>query len=72
MQGPEFFFYKKRLLIIFYKNRGLSEQVGSGGDRDPLSSSLLPPIFLHMVNSSSLAPAHACPAQTSPKNFKHP
>jgi hypothetical protein len=29
-------------------------------------------IFPHVVNTSSLAPAHACPAQTSSKNFKHP
>jgi hypothetical protein len=29
-------------------------------------------IFLWLVNSSSLALAHARPAQTSPKNFKHP
>jgi hypothetical protein len=31
------------------------------------------PVFLpHVVNSSSLAPAHGYPVQTSPKNFKHP
>jgi hypothetical protein len=33
---------------------------------------LCPQIFSHVVNSSSLAPAHARPAQTSPQNFKHP
>jgi hypothetical protein len=31
-----------------------------------------PPFFAHVVNSCSLAPAHACPIQTSPKIFKHP
>jgi hypothetical protein len=45
----------------------------------PLSFLLPPPFFLlHpplldiLVNSTSLAPTHARPAQTSPKNFKHP
>jgi hypothetical protein len=31
-----------------------------------------PHFFPHVVNSCSLAPAHARPAQTSPKIFKHP
>jgi hypothetical protein len=38
----------------------------------PPPSYLFAPIFPHVVNSSSLAPAHACPTQTSPKNFKYP
>jgi hypothetical protein len=38
----------------------------------PLPSSLLSQNLLLFVNSSSLAPAHAHPAQTSLKNFKHP
>jgi hypothetical protein len=31
-----------------------------------------PPLFVQVVNSSWLAPAHARPGQTLPKNFKHP
>jgi hypothetical protein len=31
-----------------------------------------PPFFAHVVNSWWLAPAHARPTQTLPKNFKHP
>jgi hypothetical protein len=31
-----------------------------------------PPLFAQVVNSYWLAPAHGHPAQTSPKNFKHP
>jgi hypothetical protein len=31
-----------------------------------------PHFFPHVVNSSSLAPAHAHPAHISPKIFKHP
>jgi hypothetical protein len=30
------------------------------------------PFFVHVVNSFSLVLAHACPAQSSTKNFKHP
>jgi hypothetical protein len=46
-------------------------------DRGPHFSNPLPPppcpqFFGCLVNSSSLAPAHARPAQISPKNFKHP
>jgi hypothetical protein len=33
---------------------------------------LLPPLLGTSVNSTSLAPTHASPAQTSPKNFKYP
>jgi hypothetical protein len=33
---------------------------------------ILPPLLGTLVNSTSLAPAHAHPAQTSLKNFKHP
>jgi hypothetical protein len=33
---------------------------------------LLPPLLGTLVNSTSLAPVHARPAQTSPKSFKHP
>jgi hypothetical protein len=33
---------------------------------------LLPPFFAQLVNSCWLAPAHARPGQTLPKNFKHP
>jgi hypothetical protein len=39
----------------------------------PTLSPYLPPkFFAHVVKCSSLAPSHARPAQTSPKNFKHP
>jgi hypothetical protein len=38
----------------------------------PLAQPLCPQNFAHAVNSSSLAAAHARPAQTSPSNFKHP
>jgi hypothetical protein len=31
-----------------------------------------PPLFAQVVNSCWLAPAHARPTQTSPRNFKHP
>jgi hypothetical protein len=31
-----------------------------------------PPLFAQVVNSCWLVPAHARPAQSSPKNFKHP
>jgi hypothetical protein len=37
-----------------------------------LPPSSCPQNFAHVVNSSSLAPTHARPTQTSPKNFKHP
>jgi hypothetical protein len=40
--------------------------------RTPLLLTSCPKKFAHVVNSSSLAPAHAYPAQTSLKNFKHP
>jgi hypothetical protein len=38
----------------------------------PLFSSFFPHFWALLANSSSLAPAHARPTQTSPKNFKHP
>jgi hypothetical protein len=38
----------------------------------PLLPTSCPQNFAHVVNSSSLAPTHARPTQTSPKNFKHP
>jgi hypothetical protein len=38
----------------------------------PLFSNSGPPFWAHVVNSFSLALAHACPAQTSPKIIKHP
>jgi hypothetical protein len=31
-----------------------------------------PPLFVQVVNSCWLAPTHARPNQTLPKNFKHP
>jgi hypothetical protein len=31
-----------------------------------------PPLFVEVVNSCWLAPAHARPGQTLPKKFKHP
>jgi hypothetical protein len=31
-----------------------------------------PPLFVQVVNSCWLAPSHACPGQTLPKNFKQP
>jgi hypothetical protein len=37
----------------------------------PPFPSSCPHFFPHVVNSSSLAPVHARPTQTSSKNFKH-
>jgi hypothetical protein len=37
----------------------------------PLAQPPCPQNFAHAVNYSSLAAAHARPAQTSPSNFKH-
>jgi hypothetical protein len=36
------------------------------------ANSSCPPFFAHVVSSLSLVPAHARPAQSSPKNFKNP
>jgi hypothetical protein len=51
--------------------------IANGCPKFALYKILLPPlayIFLHMWSTLAgwLAIAHACPAQTSPKNFKHP
>jgi hypothetical protein len=46
-----------------------------GCPKTPLAkknSSSYPPFFAHVVNSCWLAPAHARPALSFPKIFKHP
>jgi hypothetical protein len=59
--------------MVVYGGRPLVARLSwLGALNSKMFSSSCPHIFAHVVNSCWLAPAHACPAQTSSKIFKYP